>query len=117
MYRGELTLIGGITGGERDKYDYNGVIRNDLTFVVRGESKEIIRDKLRKALREVKGIAFKGACDRYNQEVAEIPMKAADKLEEDHFRFHLCYDDYEDLIAGATWRVELDPDAETIILQ
>lgn len=117
MYRGELTLIGGITEGERDKYDYNGVVRNDLTFVVRGESKEAVRDKLRKALREVKGIAFKGACERYNQEVAGLPMKVAEQLEEDRFNFRLCYDDYDDIVAGATWRVELDPDAETIVLQ
>lgn len=116
MYKGELTLIGGIASGSRDHYDYNGIVKNDLTFVVRG-SREEIREKLRKALREVKGYAFSGACEAYAKDVAALPMRVAEKLDQDGFSFSLNYDGYDNLIAGASWQIGIDDDSDVIVLQ
>lgn len=116
MYKGELTLIGGITNGARDQYDYNGIVKNDLTFIARG-SREEIREKLRRALQEVKGIAFSGASEEYAREVKGLPKLVAAKLDEDSFRMRLNYDDYDDLIAGAQWQIGIDDDCDVIVLQ
>lgn len=121
MFKGKLVLHGGVFGfgeGRRcDHFEYNGVVQRRLEFIVQGESLQEIAEKLRKVLPDVKGIAGPGASERYRQEVAALPMKAAEQLDRTNFAFCLDFDDWEDLIAGASWKVDPFDDSNVIILQ
>ena len=60
MLKGTLTLIGGSHQGKHDHFDYDGIIKEDLTFIIRAETRSEIAEKLRKVLPNVKGVAFGG---------------------------------------------------------
>jgi hypothetical protein len=121
MIRGKLTLRGGIFGSgsnrRYDCFDYNGVIQRRLEFIATGETLEDVIAKIRKVLPEVKGVAGHGASERYSQEVAGLPMLAGERLDRGSFAFSLNFDDWEDLIAGASWEIDYFCESQTIILQ
>lgn len=120
MYKGTLKLIGGNDPSPgcfaSDTFDYNGIVETTLRFVVEKETKEEIVEALRRALLEVKGVAFPNASDAYREAVAGLPSIAARKLDERFFHFSLNFDDYDSRVAGASWKIE-EVRTRTIVLQ
>jgi len=119
MYKGTLKLIGGDDPSPAlasDTFDYNGVIESTLRFVVEKETKEEVIAVLRRALLEVKGVAFPNATEEYRVAVAGLPALAARKLDERFFHFSLNFDDYDSRVAGASWKIE-EVRTRTIVLQ
>ena len=110
MYKGTLELIGGNDPSPgsyaSDSFDYNGIVETTLRFIVEKETKEEVIEKLRAALKDVKGIAFPNATDEYRAAVAGLPDIAARKLDERFFHFTLNFDDYDSRVARASWKIE-----------
>lgn len=117
MYKGTLTLFGGTCCGDSDAFHYNGIIEEKLTFVVTGDTPDTVREKLLKVLPNVKGVAFDGASDNYIRDLASLPVLAGERLDNQSFHFNLDYDDYDDLVAGASWKLERNDGNHVIILQ
>lgn len=114
MYRGELKLI----GGDEGHFEYEGLIKRDLHFIVYGESDEQIYEKLRQVLPNVKAVAPADKCsEAYCRDFAALPMQACEKLVKRRFAFFLNYDNYDDNIGGANFHVTHNFDAMVIVLQ
>lgn len=110
MYKGKLRLNGGSNG----KVLQNGVEHSRLEIIAFGETKEDVIEKVSKCLDGIRMIAPNCSAD-YERDVATIPELAKSKLE-NGFSFTLNYDDWDDIIAGATWGIGFAFD-HVIVLQ
>lgn len=114
MYRGELKLF----GGDEGCFEYEGLTKRDLHFIVYGESDEQIYEKLRQVLPTVKAVAPADKCsEAYCRDFADLPMQACERLKNRRFAFSLNYDDYDDNIGGASLQITHNFDAMVIVLQ
>lgn len=112
MYKGELML----TGGNDDVINNNGVMSRHLNLIAYGKTPEEVSGKVSKALDNITMTAGPDCCDAYKRDVSEVPALVRSKLNYPSFSFKLNYDDWEDIVAGASWKIELAT-GTTIVLQ
>lgn len=126
MYKGRLVINGGVSqmgainpsvrAEQSDTIHYQKRKHTSLIFIARGETKNDVIMKVRRAMMEVKMTAHPAATDKYKIEVETIPLKILEQLGEKPFTHRLGYDSFDDIAASCNWKLEPDPESAAIQL-
>lgn len=126
MYKGRLVINGGISqmgainpsvrAEHSDTIHYQKQKRTSLIFIARGETKNDVIMKIRRALIDVKITAHPSATEEYRAKVETLPFEILKQMGEKPFTIRLDYDSFDDIRASCNWKLETDPESAAVQL-
>lgn len=126
MYKGRLVINGGISqmgainpsvrAEHSDTIHYQKRKHTSLIFIARGETKNDVLMKVRRAIVDLKMTAHPAATEEYRTKVETLPFEILKQLGEKPFTHRLSYDSFDDICASCNWKLEPDPESAAIQL-